>query len=60
VGFAAWYPSRALLGHDPAGRWITPLAAAAFAALASLLFRAGLRQYGRTGSLRYSDFGHRR
>jgi ABC-2 type transport system permease protein len=60
VGFAAWYPSRALLGHDPVGRWITPLAAAAFAALAALLFGAGLRQYGRTGSLRYSDFGHRR
>jgi ABC-2 type transport system permease protein len=60
VGLAAWYPVRALLGRDPAALIVTPLAAVAFGLLAVGAFRLGLRQYGRTGSMRYSDFGHRR
>jgi ABC-2 type transport system permease protein len=62
VGFVAWYPCRSLLGLDRSG-WsgaVTPLAAALFAALAAWVFRQGMRQYARTGSQRYSSFGHRR
>jgi len=62
VGFAAWYPCRALLGLDtvPYAVLLTPLAALAAAALASWVFATGLRQYGRTGSTRYLPHGHRR
>jgi ABC-2 type transport system permease protein len=61
VGFVAWYPCRALLGLDPSAwaGWITPLAALIFAILTGLIFRKGMRSYGRTGSQRYSSFGHR-
>lgn len=62
AGFVAWYPCRALLGltTDPVALAATPLAAIAFATLATVVFRKGLRQYGRTGSQRYLSFGHRR
>ncbi len=63
VGFVAWLPSRALLGvegGDPLSLWLTPLAAVALGAIALLAFKAGLAEYRRTGSRRYSDFGHRR
>ena len=61
TGFVAWYPARALLGLDrsllaAAG---TPLAAVAFLALAAWIFTTGLHHYARTGSQRYSSFGHR-
>jgi ABC-2 type transport system permease protein len=62
VGFVAWYPSRALLGIDRSG-WssgVTPLAAVLLAALAIAVFRQGMKAYARTGSQRYSSFGHRR
>ena len=61
VGFLAWYPCRWLLGIHATlwGAWATPLAALGFSLLALLLFRQGYKQYGRTGSARYSDFGHR-
>ncbi len=67
VGFAAWYPCRALLGIDARGVATplaaivaTPLAAIAFGALAAWLFHRGLLHYGRTGSTRYLALGHRR
>jgi ABC-2 type transport system permease protein len=62
AGFLAWYPARALLGLDThAYAWLlTPLAAAAFAALAILVFQKGLGHYARTGSARYLSLGHRR
>jgi ABC-2 type transport system permease protein len=61
VGFVAWYPCRALLGLDPSGwaGWVTPLAAIIFVTITSLIFRKGMRYYGRTGSQRYSSLGHR-
>jgi ABC-2 type transport system permease protein len=61
VGFLAWYPSRALIGLNSAGwaGWVTPLAALIFAAATSLIFGKGMRHYGRTGSQRYSNLGHR-
>jgi len=62
VGLVAWYPSRVLLGID-APQWapaLVPIAALAFASLATWIFRRGLEKYRRTGSTRYSDFGHRR
>ena len=40
--------------------WVTPVAALLFSLLATLLFQRGLKHYGRTGSQRYTDFGHRR
>jgi ABC-2 type transport system permease protein len=63
AGLVAWYPSRALLGLDPpswASVAILPGAALLFAALAGCTFLSGLRHYGRTGSSRYLDYGHRR
>ena len=62
VGFLAWYPSRALLGVDPSSATlaVTPLAGLVFAVAATIVFRLGLAHYARTGSSRYSDFGHRR
>ncbi|HUS14397.1 MAG TPA: ABC-2 family transporter protein, partial [Chloroflexia bacterium] len=61
VGFVAWYPCRVLLGIDqgPLGPLITPLAAAVLAAITFVIFQRGMRYYGRTGSQRYSGFGHR-
>jgi ABC-2 type transport system permease protein len=62
VGFLAWYPSRALLGleQSPYAFALTPLAGLAFVVVATFAFRGGLAHYARTGSARYSDFGHRR
>jgi ABC-2 type transport system permease protein len=62
AGFAAWYPSRALLGLDP---WslslvVTPVASLAFAFVALWVFRAGMAHYAYTGSQRYLSYGHRR
>jgi ABC-2 type transport system permease protein len=61
VGFIAWYPCRALLGLDTTtwGAWVTPLAALLLGAFAAWVFQKGLQYYGRTGSQRYSDLGHR-
>lgn len=62
AGLIAWHPSRSLL--DPASpAWskaFTPVAASLLAALAIAVFRKGMKQYERTGSQRYRDFGHRR
>jgi ABC-2 type transport system permease protein len=62
AGLVAWYPCRALLGVEssPFDVAVTPLAAVLLAALALVVFRKGVHHYGRTGSQRYSDFGHRR
>ena len=61
VGFLAWIPCRALLGMDGTawGIYKTPLAAVVFGLLAATAFGKGLRYYARTGSQRYTDFGHR-
>ena len=65
-GFAAWYPSRALLGVGgrPTGALpeslITPAAGLALALVTAVLFSAGLRHYARTGSQRYLNWGFRR
>jgi ABC-2 type transport system permease protein len=61
VGFLGWLPARSLLGLSPS--WttaVTPAAAVLFCAVASGIFRKGLREYGRTGSQRYLSHGHRR
>ncbi len=64
VGLIAWYPSRILLGIDREPSLTTaaivPAAALLFAAFATWIFRRGLHHYGRTGSSRYLDYGHRR
>jgi ABC-2 type transport system permease protein len=61
AGFVAWYPSRALLGLDPAPSAIgvTPLAAVVLWTITALVFRKGMKHYGRTGSQRYLSLGHR-
>jgi ABC-2 type transport system permease protein len=62
VGLVAWFPSRILLGLD-APAWtpaLVPSAGLLFMTLATWIFGRGLREYRRTGSSRYSDFGHRR
>jgi ABC-2 type transport system permease protein len=63
AGLVAWYPSRALLGLDPPSvtqALILPAAALCLVAAATWIFRRGLHHYGRTGSTRYLDYGHRR
>jgi ABC-2 type transport system permease protein len=62
-GLLSWLPSRALLhiaGGGPMDAWVTPLAAVVLGAFAFALFQLGLRHYRRTGSRRYTDYGHRR
>jgi ABC-2 type transport system permease protein len=63
AGLVAWYPARSLLGIAPPS-WTNaaalPAAALLFAAFAFWTFTRGLRHYGRTGSSRYLDYGHRR
>ena len=57
VGLVAWLPCRELLhGHS---LFVTPAAALVFAAVAAIAFKTGLNHYERTGSQRYSSFGHR-
>jgi ABC-2 type transport system permease protein len=62
IGFLAWYPCRSLLAMErsPVAAALTPLAGLAFLLVATIAFRGGLAHYARTGSARYSDFGHRR
>jgi ABC-2 type transport system permease protein len=63
AGLVAWYPSRALLGLEPVSWGSTgalPVAAILFAAFATWTFTRGFREYRRTGSSRYLDYGHRR
>ena len=63
AGLVAWYPSRALIGIDSPSltqALTLPAAAACLVAAATWIFRRGLHHYGRTGSTRYLDYGHRR
>jgi ABC-2 type transport system permease protein len=61
VGLVAWYPCRALLGLDTTiwSAWVTPLAALLLGTLATWIFQKGMKHYARTGSQRYSGWGHR-
>jgi ABC-2 type transport system permease protein len=61
AGLIAWYPSRVLLGMSvPAlAGLIVPMAALVMWGITWWIFRAGMRQYGRTGSTRYLSWGHR-
>jgi ABC-2 type transport system permease protein len=62
VGLVAWYPSRALVGISttPVESVFLPVFALLLVTLALWIFSRGLRHYGRTGSTRYLDYGHRR
>lgn len=62
VGFTAWFPSRALLAVplSPQSLLIAPLAALLFLGFGLIQFVRGLTYYGRTGSQRYLEHGHRR
>ena len=61
VGFLGWFPCRSLLGIDssPVALWGTPLAAVVASGLTALIFGKGMQRYGRTGSQRYTNQGHR-
>jgi ABC-2 type transport system permease protein len=62
VGLVAWYPARVLLGIGTTS-WdsvLLPAVALVLITLAFWIFTRGLRHYGRTGSTRYLDYGHRR
>lgn len=61
IGFMAWYPSRYLLGLDPApvAGIVTPLVGLVMLGLARFAFTKGMRHYARTGSQRYHALGHR-
>jgi ABC-2 type transport system permease protein len=62
VGLVAWYPARVLLGigATPWDYALLPTVALVLITLALWIFTRGLRHYGRTGSTRYLDYGHRR
>ncbi len=61
VGGVAWLPCRALLGMGGGvtSYWLTPLLSMVLALVAVVTFWKGLQYYGRVGSQRYSNFGHR-
>jgi ABC-2 type transport system permease protein len=61
VGLVAWLPCRYLAGLDarPSSALLTPAIAAVLSVFAFVCFRKGLDHYGRTGSQRYSGWGHR-
>jgi len=60
AGLVAWYPCRSLLGVDrsPEAVAITPLAAILISTIAIIVFRKGMKHYGRIGSQRYLSLGH--
>jgi ABC-2 type transport system permease protein len=62
VGLVAWYPARVLLGIGSTvwENGLLPAVAVGLSTLAFWIFTRGLRHYGRTGSTRYLDYGHRR
>jgi ABC-2 type transport system permease protein len=62
VGLVAWYPARVLLGLSSSvlENAFLPVVALGMCTLAFWIFTRGLRHYGRTGSTRYLDYGHRR
>lgn len=61
AGFVAWFPASALLSRRSPSDWVfSPLVALVAALVAIAIFRKGLRHYARTGSSRYTTFGHRR
>jgi len=62
VGLAAWYPAAVLLGQPPGnlGSFILPTTAVLLSLVASRMFKKGLQHYAKSGSIRYSDRGHRR
>ena len=63
VAYIGWVPSRGLLGVGTDswyGVWRGPFAAVVLVAVTVVVFGKGLKRYGRYGSGRYSDFGHRR
>ncbi len=59
AGFVGWAPVAGLLQIGHIWFLITPAAALISAAAAAIVFKAGLKHYGKTGSQRYSAFGHR-
>lgn len=61
AGHLAWLPSASVIGRAPAvaAGW-TLLAAVISVLVATAVFQRGMSHYARTGSQRYSDFGHRR
>jgi len=62
VGFTAWFPARALLAvpSSSLSLAITPLVGLLFLGFGAIQFGRGMKHYGRTGSQRYLDYGHRR
>jgi ABC-2 type transport system permease protein len=61
TGYLAWLPASSTLGRQGAeGVFSTVLAAVVLVLIAAIAFRRGLVHYARTGSQRYSQFGHRR
>ena len=62
IGFMAWFPARTLLTVPlyPQSLLITPIVSLCFLGLGLVSFVRGLAHYGRTGSQRYLDHGHRR
>ena len=62
VGFAAWFPAKALLTVPLSSQslLVTPLASLIFLGLGLIQFLRGMAHYRKTGSQRYVDYGHRR
>lgn len=62
AGLLGWFPSLSLLGRPPLGLpvYYPVIVAGLLFILTYAIFRKGLRYYVKTGTNRYSAFGHRR
>jgi ABC-2 type transport system permease protein len=61
IGLTAWFPTNIILGEKlPLPNYFMVVITVIFATVATIMFKKGLNYYGKKGSIRYTDRGHRR
>ena len=61
IGLTAWYPTNIILGEELSlPNYLLIVITIIFATIAAFMFKKGLNYYGKKGSIRYTDRGHRR
>src|SRR6056297_811329 len=61
IGLTAWFPTNIILGEELSlPNYLLIVITIIFATIAAFMFKKGLNYYGKKGSIRYTDRGHRR